>query len=70
MRCDVDMIKIQKERKITNTSFTIQKLTSGLVGKTERSLATKAGHLEILAGGKKDRLQKEKKKAQEGGKKA
>ncbi|OGE51683.1 hypothetical protein PENARI_c012G09610 [Penicillium arizonense] len=53
-----------KQRKLT------KKLTSGLVGKTERSLATKAGHLEILAGGKKDRLQKEKKKAQEGGKKA
>lgn len=32
-----------------------QKLTSGLVTKTERSLATKAGHLELLAGGKKDR---------------
>jgi hypothetical protein len=60
----------KKKIKITNTTFTIQKLTSGLVGKTERSLATKAGHLEILAGGKKDRLQKEKKKAQEGGKKA
>ncbi|KAJ5757995.1 uncharacterized protein N7511_006689 [Penicillium nucicola] len=53
-----------KQRKLT------QKLTSGLVGKTERSLATKAGHLELLSGGKKDRLLKEKKKAQEAGKKA
>lgn len=33
----------------------VQKLTSGLVSKTERSLAQKAGHLEILAGGKKDK---------------
>ncbi|KAJ5106507.1 hypothetical protein N7456_003182 [Penicillium angulare] len=40
-----------------------KKLTSGLVTKTERSLASKAGHLEMLAGGKKDRLEKEKKKA-------
>ncbi|OQD75105.1 hypothetical protein PENDEC_c008G00480 [Penicillium decumbens] len=32
-----------------------KKLTSGLVLKTERSLAQKAGHLEILAGGKKDK---------------
>ncbi|KAJ5934357.1 UPF0390 protein [Penicillium verhagenii] len=40
-----------------------KKLCSGLVGKTERSLATKAGHLELLAGGKKDRLVKEREKA-------
>jgi hypothetical protein len=33
----------------------LQKLTSGLVGRTERSLAQKAGHLELLAGGKKDK---------------
>ncbi|CAL5867602.1 uncharacterized protein PFLUO_LOCUS1821 [Penicillium psychrofluorescens] len=30
-----------------------KKISSGLVGKTERTLAQKAGHLEILAGGKK-----------------
>ncbi|KAJ5231669.1 UPF0390 protein [Penicillium citrinum] len=39
-----------------------KKLTSGLVAKTERSLASKAGHLEMLTGGKKERLEKEKKK--------
>ncbi|KAJ5746470.1 UPF0390 protein [Penicillium odoratum] len=38
-----------------------KKLTSGLVGKTERSLASKAGHLELLAGGKKERLDKKNK---------
>ncbi|KAJ5084646.1 hypothetical protein NUU61_009225 [Penicillium alfredii] len=32
-----------------------KKLTSGLAAKTERSLAQKAGHLEMLAGGKKDK---------------
>jgi len=30
---------------------------------TERSLAEKAGHLEMLKGGKKDRLEKAKNKA-------
>ncbi|KAJ5246104.1 UPF0390 protein [Penicillium chermesinum] len=35
-----------------------KKLTSGLVAKTERSLAQKAGHLEMLAGGKKDKKKK------------
>ncbi|KAJ5179499.1 UPF0390 protein [Penicillium capsulatum] len=39
-----------------------KKLTSGLVAKTERSLASKAGHLEMLAGGKKDKDGKGKKK--------
>ena len=31
----------------------MQKYTSGLIGKTERALAEKAGHLEMLGGGKK-----------------
>lgn len=34
---------------------------------TEKSLATKAGHLELLAGGKKDRLQKERNQAKKDG---
>ncbi|KAL1846801.1 hypothetical protein Plec18167_005837 [Paecilomyces lecythidis] len=38
-----------KQRKIT------KKLTSGLITKTERNLAERAGHLEMLAGGKKDK---------------
>ncbi|OJJ47688.1 hypothetical protein ASPZODRAFT_131242 [Penicilliopsis zonata CBS 506.65] len=49
-----------KQQKIT------KKLTAGLVAKTERSLASRAGHLELLAGGKKDKgktKEKEKKVA-------
>ncbi|KAL5339335.1 hypothetical protein BJX70DRAFT_364059 [Aspergillus crustosus] len=38
-----------RQQKIT------KKLTSGLVAKTERNLAQRAGHLELLAGGKKDK---------------
>lgn len=34
---------------------------------TEMSLATKAGHLELLAGGKKDRLKKERDQAKKNG---
>ncbi|KAF8419875.1 hypothetical protein EV426DRAFT_613858 [Tirmania nivea] len=32
-----------------------KKVTSGLIAATERTLAAKAGHLELLKGGKKDR---------------
>ncbi|PLN84443.1 hypothetical protein BDW42DRAFT_191534 [Aspergillus taichungensis] len=39
-----------------------KKLTSGLVTRTERTLAQKAGHLEMLAGGKKSEKEKEKEK--------
>ncbi|KAI5240708.1 hypothetical protein E4T43_05941 [Aureobasidium subglaciale] len=47
-----------------NTSLTpIQKHSAGLITLTERSLAEKAGHLEMLKGGKKDRLEKAKNKA-------
>lgn len=31
-----------------------QKISSGLTAKTEQNLAKRAGHLEMLAGGKKD----------------
>jgi len=37
-----------------------KKISSGLIGKTEKNLAGKAGHLEILAGGKKDKKKVEK----------
>lgn len=40
----------------------LQRYTSGLIGKTERALAEKAGHLEMLGGGKR----KEKGKVGEG----
>ncbi|PYI36447.1 hypothetical protein BP00DRAFT_106402 [Aspergillus indologenus CBS 114.80] len=32
-----------------------QKLTAGLTARTEKNLAERAGHLELLAGGKKDK---------------
>ncbi|CAI7628143.1 unnamed protein product [Penicillium pancosmium] len=51
-----------KKQGLVKAAKLTKKLTSGLVSKTERSLATKAGHLELLAGGKKDRLEKERKK--------
>ena len=31
-----------------------QKITSGMTAKTEQTLAKRAGHLEMLGGGKKD----------------
>ncbi|GCB22111.1 UPF0390 protein AFUA_1G03640 [Aspergillus awamori] len=45
-----------KQQKLT------KKLTAGLTARTEKNLAEKAGHLELLAGGKKDK-QKDKGKA-------
>lgn len=41
----------------------MQKHSAGLIGLTEKNLAERAGHLEMLKGGKKDRLAKEKAKA-------
>ncbi|OJJ70565.1 hypothetical protein ASPBRDRAFT_90713, partial [Aspergillus brasiliensis CBS 101740] len=38
-----------KQQKLT------KKLTAGLTAQTEKNLAEKAGHLELLAGGKKDK---------------
>ncbi|KAI4749141.1 hypothetical protein E4T50_00560 [Aureobasidium sp. EXF-12298] len=46
-----------------------KKHSAGLITLTERSLAEKAGHLEMLKGGKKDRLEKAKNKAFNGGNK-
>jgi hypothetical protein len=42
-----------RQRKMT------KKLSSGLITKTERTLAERAGHLELLAGGKKQRQQEQ-----------
>ncbi|KAL4810771.1 hypothetical protein BDV18DRAFT_127983 [Aspergillus unguis] len=47
-----------RQQKIT------KKLTAGLAARTERNLAQRAGHLEMLAGGKKDK--KEGKKGDKG----
>jgi len=44
----------------------LQKHTSGLTALTEKNLAEKAGHLEMLKGGKKDRLEKEGKERKKG----
>ncbi|KAJ5678853.1 UPF0390 protein [Penicillium macrosclerotiorum] len=52
-----------KKQALIKVAKLNKKLTSGLVAKTERSLATKAGHLEMLAGGKKDKAGKDKKKS-------
>ncbi|KAF9887821.1 hypothetical protein FE257_009627 [Aspergillus nanangensis] len=38
-----------KQKKLT------KKLTSGMTARTEKVLAERAGHLELLAGGKKDK---------------
>ncbi|GES61597.1 hypothetical protein ATEIFO6365_0011025600 [Aspergillus terreus] len=45
-----------KQKKLT------KKLTAGLTARTERSLAARAGHLEMLAGGKKDKKENQGKK--------
>jgi len=42
-----------KQRKMT------KKLSAGLITKTERTLAERAGHLELLAGGKKQQKQQQ-----------
>ncbi|PUU74180.1 hypothetical protein B9Z19DRAFT_1093494 [Tuber borchii] len=39
-----------------------KKVTAQLTAGTERSLAERAGHLEVLKGGKKDKKEKEKEK--------
>jgi len=48
---------ISRIRSFRNTKHVLtgdqQKLSAGLTSKTERSLAERAGHLELLAGGKK-----------------
>ncbi|PKX89590.1 DUF2462 domain-containing protein [Aspergillus novofumigatus IBT 16806] len=50
-----------KQQKIT------KKLTAGLTAKTERSLAQRAGHLELLAGGKRDKKAEKEKGKEKGG---
>ncbi|KAL2012996.1 hypothetical protein VTN00DRAFT_521 [Thermoascus crustaceus] len=44
-----------------------KKLSAGLIAKTERSLAERAGHLELLAGGKKDKKKENGKNNDKGG---
>jgi len=42
-----------KKKNLVNQKKITKKYTAGLTGKTERALAEKAGHLEMLGGGKK-----------------
>ncbi|KAF2666112.1 hypothetical protein BT63DRAFT_458476 [Microthyrium microscopicum] len=44
-----------KKAKLISKSKMLKRNTSGLTALTEKNLAEKAGHLEILKGGKKDR---------------
>jgi hypothetical protein len=59
------VIKAKKGSALKSQQFK-KKHSSGIAELTERSLASKAGHLELLRGGKKDRkLEKEKAAAQQ-----
>ncbi|KAL1798449.1 hypothetical protein ACET3X_002486 [Alternaria dauci] len=44
-----------KNAAIIKQNKIVHKSSSGLIGQTEKLLAQKAGHLEILKGGKKDK---------------
>jgi Protein of unknown function (DUF2462) len=48
------VIKPKKTRLIQKNRI-IKKYSSGLTGMTEKNLAQRAGHLELLSGGKKDK---------------
>jgi hypothetical protein len=54
------VIKPKKASLITQNKIK-KKSSAGLVGQTERMLAEKAGHLEMLRGGKKEKKEEQKK---------
>jgi hypothetical protein len=54
-----------KKQKLIAQKKLLKKHSAGLIALTEKNLAEKAGHLELLGGGKKDK----KAAAQQGGKK-
>lgn len=58
-----------KKASILKTQQLKKKHSSGLAELTEKSLASRAGHLELLKGGKKEKRQELAKKAQEAAKK-
>ncbi|KAI5367282.1 hypothetical protein Slin15195_G024090 [Septoria linicola] len=62
------VIKAQKGSALKTQQFK-KKHSSGLAEATEKSLATRAGHLELLKGGKREKRQELAKKAQEAAKK-
>ncbi|EED16680.1 conserved hypothetical protein [Talaromyces stipitatus ATCC 10500] len=45
-----------KKAALAKQRKTMKKLSSGLINKTERSLAERAGHLELLANVKKEKM--------------
>lgn len=45
-----------KKASIAKQRNTMKKLSSGMTGRTERSLAERAGHLELLANAKKEKM--------------
>ncbi|KAF6226128.1 hypothetical protein HO133_008994 [Letharia lupina] len=47
-----------KKRNLVTQKKITKKYTAGLTGKTERALAERAGHLEMLGGGKKKKKEK------------
>jgi hypothetical protein len=53
-RPGVKVIKAKNAKLIANNKM-LKKARGGLTGATERLLAGKAGHLEMLAGGKRDK---------------
>jgi len=55
------VIKSKKASRITQDKIK-KKSSAGLVGQTEKLLAEKAGHLEMLKGGKRDKKNAEGKK--------
>jgi hypothetical protein len=60
-----------KRAKLISRQKIIKKVSSGLIGMTEKNLAEKAGHLELLQGGKKQKQKpKPKPKPKQQGQKA
>lgn len=57
-----------KKQSLQKAQAASKKHTSGLTALTERSLAGKAGHLEMLGGGKKDKKQAAQQQQQQAGK--
>ncbi|KAH8723865.1 hypothetical protein GQ44DRAFT_301185 [Phaeosphaeriaceae sp. PMI808] len=55
------VIKPKKASLITQNKIK-KKSSAGLIGQTEKLLAEKAGHLEMLKGGKKEKKEKKEKK--------
>jgi hypothetical protein len=53
-----------KKPKLIAKRKLMKKHTAGLTALTEKNLAEKAGHLELLGGGKRDKKEQQQKEAQ------